>query len=329
MIIIAQARRRTRWGNLGRRSRAFPAPPNLPHPSFPPLSSSLLPPPAHRLANARPHVSPLPHPSTHRTSSHNPNPHHLPQAQAQPQRHRSNASPPRSANRSPTKRRPTTLTAGADTFVAADARLEGTIVMGAGCVVHPRASILVASGEVYFGDGCVVEENAEVLFRGPGRATVGGGSVVMVGAIVDLVPDQPGEGEGEGGGQSVGEWCSFAPRSRCIGVRVGRQCTIGAGTAVSPSHSIFGASNSSASGSARASPVKEGGDIGGDAGDTTMASPPPSSPSKRRDPAPRLPDRTVIYGSASAARTWDGSGEMQEREVRVNATAFLREILPK
>jgi tetrahydrodipicolinate N-succinyltransferase len=123
----------------------------------------------------------------------------------------------------------------------------------------------------------VVEETADVLLRHPGRATIGTGTVVMVGALVDLVPDDAEP--------SVGEWCTFAPRSRCLGVRVGNACTVSAGTSVGPAHALF-----------------------------------------RDGP---MPDRTVVYGSASAARTWDGSGEAQEREVRVNATAFLREILPK
>ncbi|CAK9780914.1 hypothetical protein CC85DRAFT_62416 [Cutaneotrichosporon oleaginosum] len=225
-----------------------------------------------------PSLAPLPPDAPPQTSPIRPSFASAPRTPTYPSSSSSPRPPSSPTRRSPTKRR-LALRAGHNSFVAAESRLEGTITLGQGCVVHPKATIMAVQGaSIYLADGVVIEEMAEVIFRHPGRATIGTGTVVMVGAIVDLVPDDDQ--------QAVGEWCTLAPRSRCLGVRVGNACTIGAGTSVSPSHSL----------------VQDEGCV---------------------------PDRTVIYGAASAARTWGGSGETQEREVRVNATAFLREILPK
>ena len=43
----------------------------------------------------------------------------------------------------------------------------------------------------------------------------------------------------------------------------------------------------------------------------------------------RLPNYTVIYGSASERRTWSGRGRIQELDLRRKHTEYLRETLPR
>lgn len=172
-------------------------------------------------------------------------------------------------------------------------------------MLHPRCSVIVAPGaSLSLGPGCVVEENAIVRVLS-GAAAVGEHTVFMVGCSVDLVG-------------AVGAWNTFSPRCRVEGVRVGDHCTFGAGTTTTandadrlPAIQADGknkraatSSNSSANFSANTS----------------------ASDAQR---PPKVPDRTVIYGATSAPRTWDGSGEAMEKNVRLSATEFLREVLPK
>jgi dynactin-6 len=184
--------------------------------------------------------------------------------------------------------------------VSADARLEGGINLGDGCVLHPRCAVMVSPGaSLTFGPGCVVEENAIVRFVGPGHAVLGEHNVFMVGSFVDII-----HAEKE---NSIGAWNTFSPRCRVEGVRVGDQCTFGAGTVVTPHHHyLVEIANK---------PRPRDAD-----GDTLMAPPAPVA---------KVPSRTVVYGASSAARKWDGSGEAMEKNVRVSATEFLREVLPK
>lgn len=213
--------------------------------------------------------------------------------------------------------------------------LEGTIVLERGCVLHPKAVIIVApTCTVTFGAGCVVEENAVLHFPGPGNATVGQGNAFQVGCAVDLVPDAVGPASAAAGAgaatalpgpdgaaghpraadththtptpaadasatptpivPSIGEWNTFAPRSRVKSVRVGDWCTFGPGTALRPDH-----------------PQLELED----------------APGARRWKA--VPSQSVVYGATSRIRRWDGSGKEHELGVRRSATEFLREILPK
>lgn len=186
--------------------------------------------------------------------------------------------------------------------------LEGTIVLERGCVLHPKAVIIVApTCTVTFGPGCVVEENAVLHFPGPGNATVGQGNAFQVGCAVDLVPDvvppsspplPAADGTvppptSSGVVPSIGEWNTFAPRSRVKSVRVGDWCTFGPGTALRPDH-----------------PQLEVEDAG-----------------SRRWKA--VPSQSVVYGATSRIRHWDGSGKEHELGVRRSATEFLREIMPK
>lgn len=208
------------------------------------------------------------------------------------------APPPSVARqRSPTKRRPSptgssprsrrpgpALTAPASAYVSTDARLEGTIILGEKCVLHPRSTVIVDRGaSLTFGQGCVVEENAVVRFSGPGHAHVGEYNAFMIASRVYIAPDVDGG--------SIGSWNTFSPRCRVENVRVGDQCTFGADTVVCPTHAF-------------------------------LSPPPPSA-------APLVPDRTVVYGAAAAARTWDGSGEAQEKNVRISATDYLCTLLPQ
>jgi hypothetical protein len=155
------------------------------------------------------------------------------------------------------------------------------------------------------GAGCVVEENAVVRFAGPGTATLGSNNVFMVACVADLVADA--------GGNSMGSWNSFAPRSCVEGVRVGDQCTFAAGTATNASHPFLEVKGDEG----------QTADSDGDAFMRTTGHPAAGAA------PPLVPSRTVVHGGASNARTWDGSGEKQEMALRSGATEYLREVLPK
>ena len=64
----------------------------------------------------------------------------------------------------------TTAKAHPTALIAQDATLAGTITIGAGCIVHPRASILATAGPIELGENCVVEELAIIENAGqPGK----------------------------------------------------------------------------------------------------------------------------------------------------------------
>lgn len=63
-----------------------------------------------------------------------------------------------------------TIKAHPTALIAQDATLAGTITIGAGCIVHPRASILATAGPIELGENCVIEELAIIENAGqPGK----------------------------------------------------------------------------------------------------------------------------------------------------------------
>lgn len=120
----------------------------------------------------------------------------------------------------PTSKPPVDLRLSDDCFVSSDSHLSGTIVLGPGCIIHPRSTIIV-SGTLTLGANCVVEENS--IITASGSSSIGANNSFQVGCRVDLVP-----------GVAVGDWNVFAPRSEVKGVKVGNECTFGAGTVVGP-----------------------------------------------------------------------------------------------
>lgn len=49
--------------------------------------------------------------------------------------------------------------------VCQDVDMKGDITIGAGTIVHPKATIFAAGGPIVIGSGCIVEEGAIILNR--------------------------------------------------------------------------------------------------------------------------------------------------------------------
>lgn len=73
------------------------------------------------------------------------------------------------------------ITAHPAALIAQDADLRGEIILGEGCIVHPRATIIAASGPIHIDADCVVEENAVIINRRKEVMLIGKGNHFMVG----------------------------------------------------------------------------------------------------------------------------------------------------
>ena len=47
-------------------------------------------------------------------------------------------------------------------FVSNQAELQGRIVFGDGCIVHPKCTILAEAGDIVFGNYCIIEERCKI-----------------------------------------------------------------------------------------------------------------------------------------------------------------------
>eukprot|EP00123_Amoebidium_parasiticum_P000111 comp10287_c0_seq1/m.5094 comp10287_c0_seq1/g.5094 ORF comp10287_c0_seq1/g.5094 comp10287_c0_seq1/m.5094 type:complete len:173 (-) comp10287_c0_seq1:160-678(-) len=107
--------------------------------------------------------------------------------------------------------------------VCKDARLEGNITIGEGCVVQPRAHIRAESGPIVVGAGTNIEENTTIVNRAePGWVMViGQGCTVEACAVLDSCTladgvhveckGQVGPGAVLGTGSVVGALCQVGP----------------------------------------------------------------------------------------------------------------------
>ncbi|XP_044739312.1 dynactin subunit 6 [Chrysoperla carnea] len=57
------------------------------------------------------------------------------------------------------------ITVGAT--VCEESKLRGDITIGAGCIIHPKATILAEAGPIVIGDGCLIEELAVIIHKLP------------------------------------------------------------------------------------------------------------------------------------------------------------------
>jgi dynactin-6 len=94
------------------------------------------------------------------------------------------------------------LTVGSKVVIAADAELRcvacahsmqrppadscvrldrGTITIGNGCVLHPRASIVALGGPIHLGIDCIVEENVRIVNRRSEALMIGESNLFEVG----------------------------------------------------------------------------------------------------------------------------------------------------
>ncbi|KAL7422232.1 hypothetical protein Q5752_002878 [Cryptotrichosporon argae] len=148
------------------------------------------------------------------------------------------------------------------------------------------------SGDITFGAGCVVHPRAVV--RGGTGIVFGHECVVEENAVVEnLGPSTV----------SIGDSNVFMVDCRVNALSVGSHNTFSprcvvAGVAVAD-HCSFG-------------PLT-----------TALVPPVPGAA------AATVESYTVIYGSNSERRTWDGTGAEQERALRAKHTQFLRDIIPK
>jgi dynactin-6 len=203
----------------------------------------------------------------------------------------------------------TTVKAHPTALIAQDATLSGTITIGAGCIIHPRASILATTGPIELGKNCVIEELAVIENTGrPGEEgedlvlRIGHNNQFSVGCRASLRQLQHRSSclaeltRTDIQARSIGDDNTFHPRSRVpSSIAVSQHCTVQAGVTVSPSAHA------------------ESGGID------------------------ELAPYTVVYGSMAERRLAnptekDGRlGAIQEVEDRVrrDKLAFLREHLPR
>ncbi|KAI0785364.1 trimeric LpxA-like protein [Irpex lacteus] len=105
--------------------------------------------------------------------------------------------------------------------VCQDVDLKGDITIGAGTIVHPKATIFAAGGPIVIGQGCIIEENAIILNRHRDVMRIGDDNLFEIGCRVEC--------------PSIGNFNTFCTRSRVHNtVRVTSYCVIGAGCLVVP-----------------------------------------------------------------------------------------------
>ena len=73
------------------------------------------------------------------------------------------------------------ITAHSTAVVCQDADLRGTVTIGAGVVVHPKAAIYGLGGGIVLGEDCIVEEGATIVNRTREVMVIGKGCHFMVG----------------------------------------------------------------------------------------------------------------------------------------------------
>ncbi|KAK1924755.1 hypothetical protein DB88DRAFT_486665 [Papiliotrema laurentii] len=113
------------------------------------------------------------------------------------------------------------LTAHSTALICQDTNLQGEITIGAGCIVHPKASILALGGPIVIGQNCVIEETAAIVNKTQGVMSIGEGNVFMIGSRVES--------------PRVGDFNVFHPRSFASSlVHVTDHCNLGAGTVALP-----------------------------------------------------------------------------------------------
>jgi dynactin 6 len=71
--------------------------------------------------------------------------------------------PPQSQRKRAERPTPTRLTAHSTARICQDIDIRGDITIGAGTVIHPKATIYALSGSIVIGEGCVIEENVVIV----------------------------------------------------------------------------------------------------------------------------------------------------------------------
>ncbi|TYJ55371.1 hypothetical protein B9479_003986 [Cryptococcus floricola] len=114
-------------------------------------------------------------------------------------------------------RAPSSITAHSTSIVCLDTDLRGTITIGAGVIVHPKATIFAAAGPIVIGDNCVIEEDSIIINRHKEIMRIGEQNHFMVGCRVEA--------------PSIGDYNTFQPRCTVSSqVAISDHCILSAGT---------------------------------------------------------------------------------------------------
>ncbi|KAK4686613.1 dynactin 6, partial [Tremellales sp. Uapishka_1] len=117
--------------------------------------------------------------------------------------------------------RQTRITAHSTSVICQDVELKGDITVGAGTVIHPKATILAIGGPIVMGSDCVVEEMAIIVNRNKGIMRIGDDNMFMVASRVES--------------PSIGDSNTFQPRSKASSaVTISDHCTLSANTILLP-----------------------------------------------------------------------------------------------
>ncbi|KAF8518372.1 trimeric LpxA-like protein [Hysterangium stoloniferum] len=106
--------------------------------------------------------------------------------------------------------------------VCQDVELKGDITIGAGTVVHPKATIFALASPIVIGQGCIIEEGAIIVNRRKEIMRIGDDNLFEIGCRVES--------------PSIGHANTISTRARVHHtVRLTSYCIIGAGCLVAPS----------------------------------------------------------------------------------------------
>ncbi|KAF4567784.1 hypothetical protein EYR40_006792 [Pleurotus pulmonarius] len=106
--------------------------------------------------------------------------------------------------------------------VCQDVDLKGDITIGAGTIVHPKATIFAIGGPIVIGMNCIIEESAIIVNRRKQVMRIGDDNLFEIGCRVEC--------------PSTGNYNTVSTRARVHHtVRLSSYCVIGAGCLVAPS----------------------------------------------------------------------------------------------
>ncbi|EIW69615.1 hypothetical protein TREMEDRAFT_30451, partial [Tremella mesenterica DSM 1558] len=109
------------------------------------------------------------------------------------------------------------ITVHSTAIICADTDLRGEVTIGAGTVIHPKASIYGLGGGVVIGEDCIVEEGVVIVNRGPEIMRIGRENHFMVQCHIQA--------------QEIGDFNTFQPRSKVSsGVIITNRCVLGSST---------------------------------------------------------------------------------------------------
>ncbi|KAF9532222.1 trimeric LpxA-like protein [Crepidotus variabilis] len=105
--------------------------------------------------------------------------------------------------------------------VCQDVELKGDITIGAGSIVHPKATIFAIAGPIVIGMSCIIEEGAIIVNRRKEVMRIGDDNLFEIGCRVEA--------------PSIGNFNTVSTKARVHHtVRMSSYCVIGAGVLLVP-----------------------------------------------------------------------------------------------